>query len=201
MCYCEQLEPFVSQPEFIILIHPKETRKAINTGRMAHLMLANGHLLVGCDFSEDVRLNQLLADPQRLCVLLFPGPAAVDIESFRQAAVPSDQRTWTFIILDGTWAMAKKMYRSSPNLRALPQVMFHPATPSRFSIRQQPNAHCYATIETIHHIIDVLGTHPGGEHHRLIHLFEDMVRKQIDYEEQNLSSARSIENALVGTPL
>ncbi len=185
MCYCAQLKPFKSCPEFIILIHPKETRKAINTGRMAHLMIENCHLLVGCDFTEDQKLNRLLADPTRRCVLLFPGPQSLDIESFQQREGETDQRLLTFIILDGTWAMAKKMYRLSPNLQALPQVMFHPSRPSRFSIRQQPDSHCYATIETVHHMIEVLGTHPAGEHHRLLDLFEDMVKKQIDYEERN----------------
>ncbi|RYZ60207.1 MAG: DTW domain-containing protein, partial [Proteobacteria bacterium] len=29
MCYCAEVKTFASDPEFVILIHPKETRKAI----------------------------------------------------------------------------------------------------------------------------------------------------------------------------
>ena len=59
-CYCEAIQSFRSTPQFVILLHPRESRKAINTGRMAFLHLQNALLLVGTDFSEDQRLHQLL---------------------------------------------------------------------------------------------------------------------------------------------
>ncbi|RYF49569.1 MAG: DTW domain-containing protein, partial [Cytophagaceae bacterium] len=71
MCYCGDLKPFASDPEFVILIHPKETRKAINTGRMAFLALTNATLIVGNDLSEDETLNRILNDETKRCFLLF----------------------------------------------------------------------------------------------------------------------------------
>jgi DTW domain-containing protein YfiP len=78
--------------------------------------------------------------------------------------------------------MAKAMYRQSRCLQTLPQVMFHPPRPSEFVIRKQPHVDCFSTIETIHHIIELMGTHPAGEHHRLMNVFRDMVQRQIDFE-------------------
>jgi len=182
MCYCEKLVAFDSQPEFIILVHPKETRKAINTGRMAYLSLSNAHLLEGCNFSNHRQLNERLQDPSRKFFLLFPGAAAEDLNSFRLKITQTESQSWSFIILDATWAMAKKMYSSSANLHALPQIMFQPPSPSGFAIRRQPHAHCYSTIETIHYIIETLGNQPLGEHHQLLKLFDDMVQKQLVFE-------------------
>lgn len=182
MCYCDSLAPFESDPEFVILIHPKETRKAINTGRMAFLNITNSRLIVGNDFSEDEALNSLLSDTRRRCHLLFPGPDAIDIADLPKVDSEAETKD-VFIILDATWSMAKKMFRLSSNLQSLPQVAFRPPSPSGFLIRQQPNVSCYSTIETIHHIIETRGTRLAEQrHHHLIRLFKEMVQKQIEYE-------------------
>ncbi len=177
-CYCADLRPFASEPEFVILIHPKETRKAINTGRMAFLSLTNAHLRVGVDFTDDPVLEGLIADPGRNVYLLFPGPLARDLKDLPRAEPGRD----VFVILDATWSMAKSMLKASPNLQALPRVMFEPPRASEFSIRQQPGLICYSTIETIHHVIESGGGMKGGEHHHLLTLFRAMVRTQIACE-------------------
>ncbi len=183
-CYCQGIEPFTSEPQFVILLHPKESRKAINTGRMAFRHLKNAWLLTDYSFDHHVAFQGLLQDPGKRCFLLFPGPNAQDIATWPKAETASEQEN-VFIILDATWAMAKTMYRQSLCLQALPQVMFHPPRPSEFVIRKQPHDYCFSTIETIHHIIEILGTHPGGEHHRLLQVFRDMVQKQIQFEEMH----------------
>lgn len=191
MCYCSHVKAFVSNPEFVILLHPKETRKAINTGRMASLVLENARIIVGHDLSDDLQLNDLINDPSKRCFLLFPGPAATDLNAIAPLELEdSNTQTDVFLILDATWSMAKKMLTLSTNLQKLPLVMFQPPHPSRFLIREQPGLVCFSTIETIHHIIDQRGHHPDGEHHQLLSLFESMVQKQIGYEEKNRASLR-----------
>lgn len=201
MCYCGQLKPFASDPEFVILIHPKETRKAINTGRMAFLSLENAKLLVGNDFSQDEALNRLLKDSSKRCYLLFPGAEALDISDVprldsERAADKSD----VFIILDATWSMAKKMFRLSSNLQKIPQVMFKPEKASEFVIRQQPGFDCYSTIETIHHIIELrTGRSVANDtdpHHHLLRIFRDMVQRQMDYENGTLVSISHSPHAI-----
>lgn len=187
MCYCQDLQPFASQPQFVILLHPKESRKAINTGRMAFLQLTNALLLTAQSFDDHPVLQTLLQNPQKRCYLLFPGPDALDIADWERTE-GTQSHDDVFIILDATWAMARKMYRQSRCLQALPQVMFRPQQPSQFVIRKQPHPDCFSTIETIHHIIEVMGTHPAGEHHRLLRVFQTMVQKQIDYEMMNSPS-------------
>lgn len=181
MCYCGDLRPFASDPIFVILIHPKESRKAINTGRMAFLSITNSILLVGDRFDDNSELRSILQNPRYRCMILFPGPEATELKDL----APTADRQDVFIILDATWAMAKKMFKSSRCLSALPLVAFTPSKPSGFAIRQQPAPECYSTIETIHHILEKRGCHPSGEHNSLLQIFETMVQKQIDFENSN----------------
>ncbi len=186
MCYCEAVESFESFPHFVILLHPRESRKAINTGRMAFRHLNNALLIVDSDFSENVRLNELLSDPSKRFFVLFPGPKAMDLADVRKEylAEPTPQEA-VFIILDATWHMAKKMFYASKNLHGLQQVSFEPTQPSRFRIREQPNAAAYSTLETVHYLIDYFGAHPEGEHHQMLKVFEKMVAEQVDFEIKN----------------
>jgi DTW domain-containing protein YfiP len=172
-------------PQFVILLHPKEARKAINTGRMAFLHIENARLFTAYNFDEHAGLNEILSDPTKRCFLLFPGPTALDLADFCDNMEVFNPAHDVFIILDATWSMAKKIYKLSHKLQKLPQVMFKPDRASQFLIRQQPHRDCYSTIETIHFIIDKLKTHPQGEHHELLQCFGTMVQEQIAYERAN----------------
>ena len=150
---------------------------------MAHLLLDNSWLIEGEDFSKSEKVLRLIADPDRKCMILYPGREAMDLDvpettfALRQAAQSSAQRLTVFVI-DGTWATARKMMRLSLNLRDLPMVKFQPKEESRFQVRKQPEKHCLSTIEAIHTVIDRLT--PAGEkaHDHLIELFLEMVDRQ-----------------------
>ena len=64
----------------------------------------------------------------------------------------------TFVIIDGTWANAKKMLRLNPRLRELPFISFIPKTKSNFRIRRQPAELCYSTIETTHYLMSLFSS-------------------------------------------
>lgn len=101
------------------ILHPKESRKAINTGRMAYLHLKNSRLMTDSSFDEHEPLQRLLQDPGKRCFLFFPGPNAQDIAAWQKPESSLGQE-------DATWSMARSMYRKSRCLQALPQFMFHP---------------------------------------------------------------------------
>ena len=70
------------------------------------------------------------------------------------ALVPAGRQLIVFV-LDGTWKSVRKMLRLSRNLASLPMICFEPPSPSSYRIRRQPKAHCYSTIEAIHHVLDL----------------------------------------------
>jgi DTW domain-containing protein YfiP len=183
-CYCGWLEPLDPGIDFVILIHPIEARRRIATGRMSHLELINSTLIVGCDYSKDPVVRQILNDRSRFNVMLYPGGESKNLTPMatneRLQVFPKGKKLTIFVI-DGTWATARKMVRLSENIRSLPRICFTPPSPSTFRIRKQPNKDCYSTIEAIHQTIELLGPNRASrEHDRLLVLFDKLVQRQIE---------------------
>lgn len=183
-CYCEWLKPFDPGIEFVILMHPKEQRRRIATGRMAHLSLPTSHLIVGHHLGDSAELNALLGDPARHCVMLYPGKRSLNLSKMcpveRLAWVPRLKQL-TVLVIDGTWATARQMVNQSPNLHSgVERVCFTPPSPSNFRVRQQPRVECYSTIEAIHYTIELLTAGPTRPHDGLLEVFDKMVGRQID---------------------
>lgn len=186
-CYCEHVLPFDPQMKFVVLIHPLEVKRRIATGRMSHLCLERSELIEGEDYSDNKRVNEILASPELHPVVLYPGRHAVDISnevpdyflafsadspsSVRDiSSLAEDQqsndvlqpvlrgpRRLTIFVIDGTWNTARKTMHLSRNLRALPQICFTPTRPSNFQVRKQPAENCVSTLEAIHQTIELLG--------------------------------------------
>jgi DTW domain-containing protein YfiP len=183
----------------MILTHPIEIkRRRIATGRMAHLSLAASRLMMGSVYGSDERVNSILRDVNRYCVLLYPGRQSSNLTNMpleaRKAWVPFGKRLTVFVV-DGTWNTAKKTVNQSPNLNSLPRICFTPPTPSNFRVRQQPRADCYSTIEAIHHTIELLGPAVGfnlesRSHDHLLLVFGQMVEKQISLANSGKPSRR-----------
>ena len=201
-CYCSFLKPFQSNPEFVILIHRMEAFRKIATGRMSHQCISNSSLFVGTDFTLHPQVNAILADPTLYPVVLYPAINAVNLTPLtleeRRNCFPADKRLVVFV-LDATWAQAKRMRRLSKNLLTLPTLCFTPPKESAFIVRKQPKANCYSTIESIHHIIDLLD--PGTEAHEiLLDVFYKMVSQQIAFGARKLQR-RGIRPRLSSIPL
>ncbi|NUN05154.1 MAG: DTW domain-containing protein [Bdellovibrio sp.] len=188
-CYCSHVQQFDPAISFVILIHPIEVKRRIATGRMSHLCLKNSHLIMGQDYSGSVQVQNLIDDPQFHSVILYPGVKSQNLTEMssaqRDALVPVGKKLRIFVV-DGTWATAKKMVRQSKNLVSLPRICFSPSSPSNFRVRKQPQAHCYSTIEAIHHTIELVGHSQGfatasREHDKLLYVFDKMVERQLDF--------------------
>lgn len=183
-CFCEWLRPFDPGIDFVILIHPIEIkRRRLTTGRMAHLTLLGSHLIMGQVYTHDDRVNALLADPTRNCVMLYPGKRSANLSIMpieaRSELRRDPTRRLTIFVIDGTWATAKKTVNQSLNLLHLPRICFTPPGPSNFRVRKQPNGECYSTIEAIHHTIELFGPAPTRPHDSLLESFDRMIDREL----------------------
>ena len=160
---------------FVFLMHPKEfKREKAGTGRLAHLCLRNSELAMGLAWDRHPHLSGLLQDPAYFPMLLYPGPAALDLSAAADRpeeggpAAPADPedrltlaglrrqlagRRLAVLLLDGTWSGARKMLKLSPGLQRLPRLVLRPSAPSRFVIKQQPAAGCLSTLEAVHELM------------------------------------------------
>ena len=143
---------------------------------MAHQCLENSKLFVGTDFSEHQGLQEII--DRGKTYILFPGAESQTLahdcqEKFRDAS---------FIVLDGTWSTAKRIFKLSKNLHHLPQVSFSEEFISQYSIRKQPKPGCLSSIETVVKVLEILESGKPEDRRGLLNIFQSMVKKQIDYE-------------------
>jgi DTW domain-containing protein YfiP len=75
------------------------------------------------------------ADPQRVVGPVLP------------AAPFADGRRPLFVLLDGTWSEARKMFRKSPYLDRLPVLSLHPDQVSGYRLRRSSHEHHFCTSE------------------------------------------------------
>ncbi len=168
-CWCANLTPVETATRVVLLQHPRESRVAIGTARIAHLGLSRSELHEGIEFAGHPRIEALLARPGT--ALLFPGDGAVAPDAL-------DRPPETLLIIDGTWPQARKMMALNPALAKLPRIGFMPRKPGNYRIRREPDLHCVATVEAV---VEVLAAWEGGEDRfaPLLRAFEAMVDRQI----------------------
>ena len=169
-CYCARLPSLQTRARIVFLQHPRESRVPIGTARMAHLALPNSELHSGIQFDDNARIAELRAAPGT--ALLFPGEGAIDPSEL------SNEPLRHLIVIDGTWAQAKKVLKLNPALRALPRVGLNPKQPGNYRIRKEPSAECLATIEAVAELLSVLEGEPE-KFRAMLGAFNFMVDQQI----------------------
>jgi DTW domain-containing protein YfiP len=175
VCYCAHVIAIPSATRVVLLQHPREEDRPIGTAHMASLCLPSAEVHVGVDWSESRVLEEILSDSTRKAYLLYPGDDALDIV----ASPPSEPAT--LVVVDGTWAQAKKMVKTNPRLAAMPRVSFVPPSPSEYRIRREPKETYLSTIESL---VLVLGA-MEGDHTKfapMLEPFRAMVDRQIACE-------------------
>lgn len=115
-------------------------------------------------------------------VLLFPSEKSVGITAM-------DVEVKKLIVLDGTWAKAKRMYSENPWLKVLPHLKLdlEEEKGSLYGeVRHQPRAGCLSTIESIVYGLKAVGDGTDGLDN-LLEAFESMVGDQRRCKDERLS--------------
>ena len=167
LCVCESLpkEKITTSTHVLVLQHPNEfKRKSVSTVPLMPLVLTNCKVQVGYDFKpESLELVQKCLDEGKKPLLLFPGPDAIslDEEEYQNVKTQSDDSTdgsfgyvndeggQLLILVDGTWAEARRILIRSPALvDACQQVQFSSEYESIYEeVRKEPEKHCISTLE------------------------------------------------------
>jgi DTW domain-containing protein YfiP len=183
LCWCSSIHAMETRTRFVFLMHPKEYKQEkAATGRLTHLCLACSELQVGIGFDDHDAVQTILSDSTLYPVLLYPGPAAVNLSEGVFDSKATHGRRLTVFILDATWSLGRKMLKLSPSLQKLPRIMFTPLAPSRFVIKQQPEPGCLSTLEATHELLGVLeraGLDRYAQPDQLLGLFHRMQDFQI----------------------
>ncbi len=183
-CICQHTNPVHTKTRFIILMHPKEYKKEKNgTGHMTKLQLKNSEIIVGVDFTNNKRVNELLTKENSCSFLLYPGEDSFNLSTKKSSELaPFMGDNPHLFILDATWPCARKMLKLSKNLQSLKRVSFDNKIKSKFIIKQQPDALCISTIESVYTVLNLLkkGNLEQCETNDFLIPFEKMIAYQIE---------------------
>jgi DTW domain-containing protein YfiP len=138
-------------------MHPLEPMRPTNTGWLVADVVADTEAFAWSRTQPDPRLLALLRDPDRQPYVVFPADAVAP-ERVVRAVAPTPGRRPLFVVLDGTWAETKKMFRKSPYLDALPVLALAAARPSRYRLRRSAEDANLCTAE-----VAALCLHLAGE--------------------------------------
>jgi DTW domain-containing protein YfiP len=142
-CVCAHIPVVATRTRIVIVRHKLERHRSSNSGRLAHLALANSELV---EYGDGVA--PLL--PREGAWLVFPEGAA-------EVAEPPPR---ALIVLDATWSQARRMYRKLDALRGLPLLRLPERAVGAARMRESPGGGRVSTIEAIAEALRVV---EGGE--------------------------------------
>jgi DTW domain-containing protein YfiP len=152
-CICAIVPRLATRTRFLVLRHASELSRPTNSGRWAALALANLRLV---DYAVD-------REPLDVASLVEPGDAVLFPSPHPPRLDPPPSRV---LVLDGTWAQARRMIQRIPALQELPRLSIlapavraaDPASAARPPMRRRPTVRGgVSTLEAIAGALHLLG--------------------------------------------
>ncbi|MDU4276970.1 MAG: tRNA-uridine aminocarboxypropyltransferase, partial [Enterobacter asburiae] len=140
VCLCETLAPSTAQSRFCLVMFDTEPMKPSNTGRLMEPPQALLDLVASQDYQP---------------MVVFPASYAGVGRQVLSA--PPSGKPPLFIMLDGTWTEARKMFRKSPYLDALPLISVDLSRVSAYRLREAHADGQYCTAEVAIALLDLAG--------------------------------------------
>ncbi len=133
-----------------LLMADIEPLKPSNTGWLIADVVADTFAFGWARTEVAPELLALLNDPQWQPYVVFPAEFADDARVVHEVT-HNDNKRPLYILLDGTWDEARKMFRKSPYLQNFPVLSLQPEQLSRYKLRRaQSEAHlCTAEVGSL----------------------------------------------------
>jgi DTW domain-containing protein YfiP len=144
-CICPIIPRLATRTRFLVLRHASELSRPTNSGRWAALALANLRLV---DYALPGELLDVASLVEPGDAVLFPSPHPPHLD-------PPPSRV---LVLDGTWAQARRMIQRIPALQELPRISVPaPALRAAYPMRRPPVRGGVSTLEAIAGALHLLG--------------------------------------------
>ncbi|MFG1490862.1 DTW domain-containing protein [Oceanospirillum sp. HFRX-1_2] len=150
-CICDlRPENVRCRAQVWLMMHPEEIYKPTNTGRLLADCLPETQVFYWYRTNPDPKLLTLLADEQYQPFIIFPDDMddyAHRVVSFEPEREKSPEKIPVFIILDGTWRQARRIFRKSPYLDNLPVLPLKTDRLTRYALRKPASDQHLCTVE------------------------------------------------------
>jgi DTW domain-containing protein len=158
-CMCPlRPEPLDTQAGFLLLYYDDEVLKPSNTGKLIADLCLDTYAYLWQRTGVEPSVIELLNDPNWYPIVVFPDEYADkgrgQVTSGQH--IPEGHRP-LFVMLDGSWREAKKMFRKSPYLDRFPVFSMTPEQTSVYQVRKAAREYQLATAEVASGALAMLG--------------------------------------------
>jgi len=214
-CICALKPTTTSKVGFVLLMYDTEVLKPSNTGRLIADIIPDTYAFLWARTEVDNDLISLLNDPQWQPFVVFPSQYANESQQVFQDTLPTlSNKKPLFIMLDGSWREAKKMFRKSPYLANFPMFSFNPSTIttiqnndeniiSRYQIRKAVVNNQLATAEVAARVLATSGEEYNAQ---LLDLWFDVFNYRYQQSvcqrnNANTEAVAALENFITANPV
>lgn len=146
ICVCDVCDAVADAPPLWVLQHPAEVAHSKGTLRVANACLPALSVLIG---EQPDAFSTLSARSVRVPMgVLFPISSSQPIETSDTSAIAE------WVVIDGTWRKALKLFLSNPWLQVLPQFHFQAPPTSVYHIRKASRKDSLSTAEAIAYLLE-----------------------------------------------
>lgn len=154
-CLCSTIAPHPAKSRFCLVMFDTEPMKPSNTGRLIADILPLTDAFQWSRTEPPQALLDLVKNPNYQPMVVFPSSYAGPERQVLSA--PPTGKPPLFIMLDGTWPEARKMFRKSPWLDNLPLISVDLSRVSAYSLREVHAEGQYCTAEVAIALLDLAG--------------------------------------------
>jgi DTW domain-containing protein len=162
-CLCNMRPSVATRAGMCLLMGDVEALKPSNTGWLIADVVTDTFAFEWARTSVDPALLALLADPQWQPLVVYPGEfvdkarVVQELPALPLTGHAAQAKRPLFILLDGTWTEAGKMFRKSPYLDGFPVLSLQPGQLSRYRLRRSKRDDHFCTSEVAALCLELAG--------------------------------------------
>ncbi|MDO6445821.1 DTW domain-containing protein [Colwellia sp. 1_MG-2023] len=163
-CVCQLKISLRSNVGFLLLMYDTEVLKPSNTGKLIADLIPETFAFLWSRTTVDEALIALINDEKWQPYIVFPAEYAKENQQvFNQKIDTQSKKKPLFIVLDGSWREAKKIFRKSPYLSGLPLLSINPQTfihqdyLPKYQLRSSEKINQLCTAEVAAQVLAVAG--------------------------------------------
>ncbi|MGS0681651.1 tRNA-uridine aminocarboxypropyltransferase [Shewanella sp. 125m-7] len=139
LCTCSERKQVQSDLAFMLIMYDDEVLKPSNSGRLIADIVPDTYAFIWSRNDPNSKMLSIINDPCYQPFVIFPSEYAVEGQAVVDHVVPNELEAGKrplFIVLDGSWREAIKMFRKSEYLHGLPLFSFTPETTASYALRK-----------------------------------------------------------------
>ncbi|RZL39528.1 MAG: DTW domain-containing protein [Pedobacter sp.] len=155
-CICRFAPNIKTKANFWLIMYELEFLKPTNTGKLIAESIESTYSFKWKRNENPEDLVKLIDDQKYNTYLVFPD----DVEDYKPRSKKYEEvegKDPAFIILDGTWTQARKMFRKSKYLEKLPLLSLNTERESEYVLRSPSDKNHICTVEVAIELLKIVG--------------------------------------------